>query len=104
MSVEAHDIKGEVKKYWFVFTALLVFTVLTVAASNLQTGVTLGVIIALIIATVKGSLVACHFMHLTSEKKLVYYVLILAVVFLAAMMFLICFSYNNIPEGAVHVS
>jgi len=36
-----------------------------------------GIIVALIIATVKGSLVAGYFMHLFSEKKLIYMVLAL---------------------------
>jgi len=104
MSDEAHDIKKEVKKYWIVFAALLVLTVTTVLASNLKIGITLGVILALIIATVKGTLVACHFMHLSSEKKLIYNVLIVAVILFAVMMGLICFSHFSNPEGAIYLS
>ena len=33
--------------------------------------------VALLVATIKGSLVACYFMHLISEKKLIYAVLAL---------------------------
>jgi caa(3)-type oxidase subunit IV len=32
-----------------------------------------------VIATIKGSLVACYFMHLISEKKLILWVLLLTV-------------------------
>jgi len=104
MSTETHDIKKEVKRYITVFIALLFFTVITVAASNLSVGVTLGIIIALIIATIKGTLVACNFMHLNSEKSIIYFVLILAVIFLAGMMSLFYFGYMDLPEGAHYVS
>jgi len=104
MSVETHDVRKEVKKYFVVFAMLLILTVVTVAASNLQFGVTLGIIVALIIASVKGYLVACNFMHLTSEKKLVYFVLILAVIFLMGMMFFFFIGHYDLPEGAHYVS
>ena len=35
----------------------------------------MAIAVALFIATIKGSLVACYFMHLISEKKLIYVVL-----------------------------
>jgi len=104
MSAETHDTRKEVKKYLIVFVALLILTVVTVTASNFQFGVTLGIIVALIIASVKGYLVACNFMHLTSEKKLVYFVLMLAVIFLMAMMFLSFAGHYDLPEGARYVS
>jgi len=104
MSAETHDIQKEVKKYLIVFAALLILTVVTVTASNLQFGVTLGIIVALIIASVKGYLVACNFMHLSSEKKVVYFVLILAVIFLMGMMFFFFIGHYDLPEGAYYVS
>jgi len=104
MSLETHDIRKEVKKYFIVFAALLILTVVTVAASSLQFGVALGIIVALIIASVKGYLVACNFMHLSSEKKVVYFVLILAAVFFIAMMLIFYVSHFNLPEGAEYVS
>jgi len=104
MSAETHDIQKEIKKYFIVFVALLVLTVVTVTASNLPFGVTLGIIVALIIASVKGYLVACNFMHLSSEKKVVYFVLILAAIFLMAMMFLFLAGHYDLPEGARYVS
>jgi len=104
MSAETHDIRKEVKKYFIVFAVLLVLTVVTVTASNLQIGVTLGIIVALIIASVKGYLVACNFMHLSSEKKLVYFVLIIAAVFFIWMMLIFYASHFDLPEGAHYVS
>ena len=40
----------------------------------------------LLVATVKGSLVACYFMHLISEKKLIYAVLGLTFVFFVVLL------------------
>ncbi len=52
------------------------------------------VAVALIVASIKGSLVACYFMHLISEKKLIYSVLLLTAIFFIALLFL--------PMGTVH--
>ena len=46
----------------------------------------MAVTVALLVATIKGSLVACYFMHLISEKKLIYAVLALTVVFFIALL------------------
>ena len=43
---------------------------------------------ALIIACIKGALVAGYFMHLISEKKVIAWVLIVTVVFLVCMFIL----------------
>ena len=40
----------------------------------------------MVIASIKGSLVACYFMHLISEKKIIYWVLALTVVFFVVLM------------------
>ena len=78
----AVDIDRHVRTYLLVFFSLMVLTALTVAAwYSLELGVAATIAIALFIATIKGSLVACFFMHLISEKKLILYVLILAVAF-----------------------
>ncbi len=82
------DIKRHVRTYIYVFVALAVLTVVTVLASYLDAGVALAVFIALLIATVKGSLVAGFFMHLVSEKKPIYWLLMLTAVFFLFLMFL----------------
>lgn len=75
------DIDKWVRKYMFVFGALLVGTVLTVAASYIDLPHGPAIALALFIACAKGSLVVLYFMHLIDEKKLVYWVMALAVVF-----------------------
>jgi cytochrome c oxidase subunit 4 len=82
----AADIDRHVRIYITVFVALMVLTIVTVAIAELHLPIHLAVTVALFVATVKGSLVACYFMHLISEKKLIYAVLALTAVFFAALL------------------
>lgn len=75
------DIDKHVRVYITVFVSLMVLTVVTVAVSYLHLSVVPAVALALVIATVKASLVACYFMHLISEKKLIFVVLAFTVLF-----------------------
>ena len=72
-------IKKTVGSYMKVGAALLVFTVITVAANQFHFAVPLAISVALIIATMKGSMVAAVFMHLSHEKKWIYGALLLTV-------------------------
>ena len=89
MSSHAHDIQKEVKGYVIVGISLFGLTIVTVAVSYLHLNLTGAIIVALCVATIKGSLVACYFMHLISEQRLIYIVLALTVIFFAGMMGLI---------------
>jgi cytochrome c oxidase subunit 4 len=89
------DIKKHVRAYIAVFVALMALTVITVVVSTFHLNITAAVIVALFIATVKGSLVAGYFMHLISEKKVIYLVLIFTVVFFIALMFLPIFGHAD---------
>ena len=81
------EIKKTVKKYMMVGAALFAGTVITVAANQVHmASIALAVTVALVIATVKGSLVASVFMHLSDEKKWVYGALILTVAFFIVLM------------------
>ena len=77
----AVDIDKHVRAYMIVFASLMVLTIVTVAIAFLDLPVWAAIGVALFVATIKGSLVACFFMHLISEKKLIYSVLILTVAF-----------------------
>jgi cytochrome c oxidase subunit 4 len=97
----AADIDRHVRVYLTVFAALMVLTIVTVAISYLHLSVPVAVAVALLVATVKGTLVACYFMHLISEKKLIYAVLVLTVVFFAALLALPAVTHSDgywIPE------
>ena len=94
-SDHAADIDRHVRVYITVFVALMVLTVITVAISYLHLPVAAAVSVALLVATVKGSLVACYFMHLISEKKLIYAVLLLTIVFFVALLALPVITHDN---------
>lgn len=89
------EIDRHVKIYISVFVALMVLTIITVAISYLHLSMPVAVTLALLVAIVKGSLVACYFMHLISERKLIYAVLVLTIVFFAALMTLPVITHNN---------
>jgi cytochrome c oxidase subunit 4 len=78
----AGHVDAHVRAAMVVFGALLALTATTVAAwAWLDLSVPMTIALALLIATVKGGLVACWFMHLISEKRLIYWVLVLTVAF-----------------------
>ena len=78
--------KSHIGRYWTVFGALMILTIVTVAVSNLKLAAFLAVALALIIATTKGGLVAAYFMHLVGEHKLIYWVLLLTFAFLLVLL------------------
>ncbi len=88
MSSTAEEIKHHVKVYVAVFAALACLTVITVAIAYLHLNTAAAVAVALFVASVKGSLVAAYFMHLISEKKVIFMVLILTIIFFAFLMLL----------------
>ncbi|MBI4890557.1 MAG: cytochrome C oxidase subunit IV family protein [Acidobacteria bacterium] len=71
------------KTYAAVLGALLALTVITVAASYVDFGA-FNTVVALIIASIKGSLVALFFMHLRHDK-------FNAVIFVGGLLFLAVF-------------
>jgi len=85
-SHHAADIDKHVRIYITVFVALMVLTVVTVAISRFHLPVPIAITVALLVALVKGSLVACYFMHLISEKKLIYAVLALTAAFFIVLL------------------
>ena len=100
-SDHAADIDRHVRVYITVFVALMVLTIVTVAISRFHLPVPIAVTVALFVAIVKGSLVAGYFMHLVSEKKLIYAVLVLTAAFFAALLALPVFTVSDgywIPE------
>lgn len=88
-----------VRRYLFVFYALMFGTAITVAASYIPFGhraVNIGV--ALFIACGKAFLVAGYFMHLISEKKMIYGIMAFTVFFFAGLMALTLWSFGDFPR------
>lgn len=96
------EVAKHVKVYLLVFGALLVGTVVTVLLSLFHfESVALTIGIALLVATIKATLVACYFMHLISEKKMIYLILGFTAFFFVGLMGLTLFSYANLPANTV---
>jgi cytochrome c oxidase subunit IV len=93
MHSDPAEIKKSVRAYITVFVTLMVFTVLTVAASRFHFAVPVAISIALIIAAMKGSMVASVFMHLSHEKKAIYGALLLTLVFFIVLLFIPVLGY-----------
>ena len=89
------DIDRQVKIYVTVFVALMALTLITVAVSYLHLPPVAAIGVALLVATIKGSLVACYFMHLIAEKKLIYAVLILTVAFFVVLLALPVLTHSD---------
>ena len=97
-SHETHSVRG----YIFVFIALIAGTVLTVWASFIQfPSSEINIAVALTIATVKAFLVVAYFMHLISERKMIYLVLGFTAFFFAALMGLTVWSLQ--PNSLIHM-
>ena len=94
----AHDIKKHLKVYIGVFVALLVGTLITVAVSRFDLGHAGNISLALIIAVLKAFLVAGFFMHLVSEKKPIYTILVFTAFFFVGLMALTIWSMNDSPD------
>jgi cytochrome c oxidase subunit IV len=103
--MSSHDhahVADQVRRYLYVFYALLFGTLITVAASFIPFGNHhLNIAVALVIACAKATLVAGYFMHLLSERKMVYGLLAFTVFFFAGLMALTVWSYADFPRMTV---
>jgi len=88
MHSDPEAIKKSIRSYGIVGGLLLMFTAITVAANQVHLAVPVAITVALIIATMKGSMVASIFMHLSNEKRWIYGALLLTVVFFVVLLFL----------------
>ena len=86
MAHAPEEIQKHVKVYTFVFIALLVCTVLTVAVSYFHLPIAGAVAVALLVALFKGTLVAGYFMHLFQEKPLILWTLLLTAFFFLVLL------------------
>ena len=95
-------VKKSVRGYMMIGALLLLFTGITVAANQVHLAVPLAVTVALIIATMKGSMVAAVFMHLSHERKWIYGALLLTVVFFIVLMCVPIFTTLDTIGTPIH--
>lgn len=92
MHSDPATVRKSVRSYVTVGVMLLVFTAITVAANQFHLAVPAAITVALIIACMKGSMVAAVFMHLSHEKRWIYGALLLTVAFFIVLMFVPLFT------------
>lgn len=98
-----HDVSKSIRTYVMVGAALFVFTGITVAANQVHLAVPAAITVALIIATIKGSMVASVFMHLSNEKKWIYGALILTLIGFIVLMSVPGFTVMDSIGTPIHV-
>lgn len=88
MSGSPEEVRQHIRLYWKIGIALLALTVVTVGVSFIEFAVPAAIIVALIIAGTKGSLVASYFMHLIGERRSIIATLALTVFFFIVLIFI----------------
>jgi cytochrome c oxidase subunit 4 len=92
----AHDVAKHVRGYLMVGGTLLLFTAITVALSYVNFGTQkANVAVAMLVATLKAGLVAAIFMHLSSEKRMIYRILIFTFFFVLGLFWLTYLAWYN---------
>jgi cytochrome c oxidase subunit IV len=102
MSTETHEPHGvahimPMKVLVGVFLALMVLTVMTVAASNQDFG-SYNLLVAIAIAVVKASLVVLYFMHLRYDNPFN------AIVFVGCLIFVSLFMFLSLTDTTAYHS
>jgi cytochrome c oxidase subunit 4 len=104
MHADPAEVKQTVRRYLMVGAALFLGTVITVAANRVHLAVPAAITVALIIASVKGSMVAGVFMHLSHEKKWIYGALLLTVAFFIVLMFVPLLTLSDTFGNSIDVT
>ena len=104
MHSDPAEVKKTIRAYMTVGAALLVFTGITVAANQVHLAVPVAITVALVIAIMKGSMVAAVFMHLSHEKKWIYGSLILTVIGFVILMTVPIFTVSDTIGTPIHVA
>ena len=87
--MSSHNLEHSKSLYFKILIVLFILTVTTVGVSYIEFGsMAIGIAVGLLIASVKGFLVAGNFMHLLDEVKLIYWILILSVIFFIFVFFI----------------
>ena len=92
------EIQKHVKIYMGVFAALAGLTIITVSISYLNLTMTVAIIVALFVALVKAGLVAAFFMHLISERGVIFWIWGFTLIF-----FIICLMVPTLTEKGMAV-
>ena len=100
MATETKEsIQHHIQVYIKVFIALAILTLVTVAVSYLNVSFIEAFFIAMTVATIKGSLVLCYFMHLISERQAIIWLLVTTFVAFLILLFIPLISLTDQVGG-----
>lgn len=98
----ADHFSHHVRRYLFVFYALIFGTIITVGASYIPFGSReINIAVALFIACGKAFLVAGYFMHLISERKMIYGIMAFTAFFFIGLMGLTLWAMGDFPFNTI---
>ncbi len=100
----AQDIQQELRKHFVIFGFLIALTIVNFFVSRLHLPPVMTVVSVLSIAAFQAFLVLCYFMHLISERKLIYFFLIITILCFVGLIFLPILGYFGVINGTNHVS
>lgn len=94
--ISPEEIQKSIKKYLIIGGILIAATILTVGLSYWEMPTHgMNILLGLIVAAAKVSLVGLYFMHLNHERALIYKILAFTVVFVTALFFLFYMSHED---------
>jgi len=97
------DVAHHIPVYWKVFWALIAGTIITVALYSVHfQSVAVTIAVAMFVASIKAFLVAGYFMHLLSERKMIYGILAATIFFLIGLMGLTIWGSHDQPTNSVN--
>ena len=104
-AAEAAHIAAHIGAYVKVGVALLVLTGITVGLSYVDFGSrSMNIIVGMIVATIKASMVAAIFMHLKGEKMTIWRFLIMTGIFAVGLFFLTLLAHSDPISGTSHLT
>ena len=96
MADSAEEIHKSVKAFKKVLLALMILTVVTVLLSGVEMPTHgMNILVGMIVATIKASLVGLIFMHLAHERSTIYKVLVFTGVLALAIFLLTYWTHGN---------
>lgn len=106
---DGHDFASHTRQYKIIFWLLILGTFLTVLVAQFDLDAMAGmhghnyinIVVGLMIACTKASLVMLFFMHLISEKQLIYLVLGFTFFFFTGLMGLTIWAMSDYPKLSV---
>ncbi|MFO1511472.1 MAG: hypothetical protein U1F83_00920 [Verrucomicrobiota bacterium] len=95
---QPESFKNYTRRCLYFFLAILCGTGLMVATSFTPLGNSLRITLILLIASFNAVLVSSFLMHLITEKKLVYTVLVFTAIFFVVLMGLTMWAHGDVPH------